>query len=105
MKFKGTTKFKVTNYIVSLWDNLINDIVNDVNINELIGCDHHDIKDFMDSILNSKFIPSVANHYLNTTMMYVNRKNPEFIKWVDYLCKFERLHKYCVQCWDNIKHM
>lgn len=105
LKVKGTTNFKVSNYIVSLWDNLINDIINDIHINDLIGYDHQDIKDFMDSILNAKFISSITNHYLNTNIMYVNRKNPEFIKWVDYLCKFERLHKHCVYCWNNIKQI
>lgn len=105
LKYKGTNKFKVSNYMVSLWDNLITDIIKNINVEEIIGCDHPDIKEFMTLTLNGGFIPNVTNHYINTTIMYINRKNLEFIKWVDYMCKYERLHRHCVCCWDNIKQL
>ena len=98
-------KHKITNYIVSLWDNLINDMLKSINKYELIGCDYSDIKDFMSLMLTTEFKPIIIYNYINSNVMYINRNNSEFIKWMnENICKFgtDRLHKHCIECWKNI---
>ena len=105
LKYKNSTKHKITNYIVSLWDNLINDMLININKEELIGIEYHDINDFMMFILNIKFTPRVPYHYVNSHLMYINRNDAKFIQWMNDLCKYERLHTHCKECWKNISKL
>lgn len=98
-------KHRITNYIVSKWDNLINDMMNSIDKYELIGYDYSDVKDFMSLMLTIEFKPIIIYNYINSNVMYVNRNNPEFIKWMnENVCKFgtDRLHRHCIECWKNI---
>ena len=105
LKYKNSTKHKITNYIVSLWDNLINDMLININKKELIGIEYPDINDFMMFILNIKFTPRVPYHYVNSHLMYINKNDAKFIQWMNDLCKYERLHTHCKECWKNISKL
>lgn len=99
-------KHRINTYIVSLWDKLINDMINSINKYELIGYDFSDIKTFMALILNIEFKPIIVYNYINSNVMYVNRNNSEFVKWMnENVCKFgtNRLHRHCIECWKNIQ--
>ena len=98
-------KHRITNYIVSLWDNLINDMIRSIDKYELIGYDYSDIKDFMSLMLTIDFKPIIIYNYINSNVMYVNRNNTEFIKWMnENVCKFgtDRLHYHCIESWKKI---